>query len=239
VAPRAGGAAASFIYAGESFAPAMVEAPLVVGFLIAQAPEVHIAAIRDIRRRTRYTGRAVTHRSTDAFKLGCARELVRYFVLARDLRFCARVVFAPGVGSDGFRAGQYSELFDTAGLAPGAVLRMKSRRRDRPFEPRLAGIGVREHDARVAAMRGKPRIVSAEAVTRSARDGLVDLAGLLTGTLFAGSFGDPYRLHPVKRPVLIRLRTLLGVERLTDRVAGKWEPAVLRQDGRARPREIT
>jgi hypothetical protein len=214
--------------------------PLVVGFLITQTPDVHLRAIQSIKLLTGYRGR-VAYRTTGSYKVGCARELIHYFVRNPDLRFLARVVESPRAADfkpEGVRITQYQELFKTADLPVGSILRMKRRRREWGWTNVHPRYGDEQHASRVDALVASKLILRGEAITRAANDGLVELSNLLTGTLFGGwpRREAGHAPHPVKAVILARLSALLDVRGVDQPVKGKWEPTAtsLRGDGRAR-----
>ena len=222
-AARAEAAATHYVYVYESWAPDARGSPFVVGFLVTREPEQHLRALRSLQKRTRFE-RAMRYRTTDTYKVGCARAFVQYFSENHDLRFVARIV-DPGAAAipatDDFRRAQYADLCTAAALPPGAIVRMKQRKRWR----RAAGADPDQKVIEEALTKGlQPTRV--ESVPRAAKDSVLGLGNLLNGTLF-GAWANrtqPYRLHPVKAAVVERLEGLLDLASLDRAVSGKWEP---------------
>jgi hypothetical protein len=215
----------AYVYSAESIAPGVKTSPLVVGFLIARQPERHIRALASLKAKFKYR-RQLTYRSNDAFKVECAGEFMRYFAQS-DLRFAARVVRSSFGITDDVRTAQYPVLIKTARVPTSAIFRMKQHQEAWGFG-RKRGSGVAEYRARIDALRRAGIFRPTEAVLRAAKDGLVELTSLLTGTLY-GSLAVPAvgrsgpRWNPIKATGAERLRAALRVRDLGTSVAGKWE----------------
>ena len=209
----------TFIYASESFVHRR-PGPFVLGFLITTAPERHIRAIRDIKDRTRYSDRLMAYSSTDALRISCARSMLQYFIEQPDLRFVGRTREGDYL-SDQSRSGQYPSLFEAARIPRGAILRLKARVPGKRYNFRR-GDGEAEVASRIKSLESRAR---GQAIQRGNNDGLVELSTLLTGALFGSHSqrGRIEKLHPTKTLIVSRLRSLLRVNNLSQRVPGKWE----------------
>lgn len=218
----------TYVYASEShFAPTRERGWLAIGFLITSAAPSHIKEIASLKKRTRYR-RAIRSGSNDTFRVGCEREMVRYFAEARDLRFAGRVIGVSNqdLQADSFRVGQFVDLFASLKVSPGATLRMKRRQRQWRISRTLRGAGEREHEARVKALLDKNLIQRGEAINREKHDGLIEMSSLLTGLLF-GAVHQRRDGSPSGRSdftgVVPRLTSGLGVTSLLTPKPGKWD----------------
>lgn len=218
------------MYASESIAPGVRNSPLVIGLLIVQRREAHLTALAAIRSKTGYK-RQVRYRSTDEYKVGCAREFVRYFAQTPDLRFVAKVVRSSSGMTDALRASEYPQVFRVAELPAGVALRLKHRQRSWGYG-RGRGSGQTELQARIAALKSSGLISGSQIISRNDKDALVELSNLLTGSLFGSVSGvtgrqspsqDAPRKSAIKSSVTERLRAVLRVKDLTTAVKGKWD----------------
>ena len=200
---------------------------LVIGLLMTPALAPHLDAIAAIKKRTRYR-RSVRGGSNDAFMVGCAREMARYFATSKDLRFAARVVPAryKDLESDSFRISQLLDAFADAKVAAGATVRMKQRK-TRWYTASGSEAGLREHNTRTDALRSKRAIARVEPIVRRKHDGLLELSSLLTGLLFNTAHrGEPRYANGITQGPAIRLRDALGVKSLLMSVPGRWDVVV-------------
>ncbi len=153
------------------------------------------------------------------------RQLLHYFARDRELRFVVRVV-RPASNDpvpEAVRVEQYAEVYRQARLTSGAVLRLKRL-------PNTWGDAAKTPSgplrlARLKALQNPGLIASAEDIPRSAKDGLLDLAGALNGVLFASWMAEHVRPYsPAKSELPQRLRSLLGLSSVRSPIPGKWEP---------------
>jgi len=221
----------TYVYAAESFSRR--GAPLVTGFLLTAKPAEHIHALHELKRGTRFNGALVYH-STDKHKIGYARELCHYFARDPELRFVASIVYSARPTEtfpERFRLNQYSELF-SRGRVPSvpskAVLRLKGRPKETGYG-RHRRHGDELQKARVDALLSQGLIASGEAIPRSAQDGLLDMASVLTGCIGSAWLAAHINTYsPAKIDLVARLRGLLQIASLEAGVPGKWEVATKR-----------
>ena len=220
----AAGESPLYAYAAESSSPLEKSGPLILGLLMVHDPERHFAAIQDLRRRTRFKRKFHWH-GTDVYKIGYARELMRYFVHQPDMRFISRIVKPArpsALLSEQARADEYVRLFSNARLPAGIILRMK--------EPSASWSSTRTEWSGPAVFRVRAdalvkagKIGQAE-IARPVSDGVVDIAALLNGARYGA-----WRLlrqadYSVSKAELVaHLERLLQVPSLAHKVAGKWE----------------
>jgi hypothetical protein len=215
-----------YLYMRESYTTADREAPFVLGFLITRTPERHLRTMRELRQRLNYR-RELAHRSNDRLKISYARELLHYFVRDPELRFIARIV-ADHRWRDvreftAFRASQYPELVRQTKLEVPAVVRIK---RHRSLYAHSRWDVSEEQRLRIDPLNKAGYVTQADAILSSAKDGLMELASILNGSLFRDAVRR-FEVAGTSRPktqVAARLRQLLGLESLTEAVAPKWQP---------------
>ena len=164
--------------------------PLVVGLLVAPAPEAHDLQIELLRRQHGYP-RTLRYMSTDRNKTAFAAALIDYTAAANDLTFT--VVIADdalgkwptiGDGKDAAYAGIYRQLVP---VNPGfsiSLPRRSDNRRDAALRASLA------NDLTI-----EPR--------RARRSNLAELAAFLSGCIYGEATGIA---NPLKRTLIERLR---------------------------------
>ncbi len=214
----------TYVYAGESFSGEM-GAPLIVGCLWTVKPADHLAALRDLRQGSRFSGKFVYH-SGDRYKAGYARELCHYFSHDPELRFAANVVYSSRrteTFPEAFRRNEYCELVSRIGMPHTAVLRAKARKTLRRYrKPALRGNDLVK--GRIHALLSRALISRGELITRSAHDGLLDLNTMLTGIIGSAWRAARYaHFSQAKVDLVERLRALLEIPNLETSVSRKWE----------------
>ena len=220
-----------YLYGAESYTTFRPhDQPFVVGLLLTTDPDRHSKAIRSIKEGVGYS-RVLSYRSSDRQKLGAAREVLHYFARstrADDLRFVASLVSPTGsrdfAALEAVRVDQYRRLFGVANLPHGGILRLN---RFRSSYGSMSWKPIEEHEKRAEPLLEQGLIRSSESVSRKAKDGLVELAHLLSGCLFYEANALSRSMHVknrVKTLVAARLRQLLNVDDLTKQAGAKWQP---------------
>jgi hypothetical protein len=224
-----------YAYISESFGPYGGAPLFALGLLLTADPERHISALHEIKKRMGYHRKLRFH-SGDRRKVGVAREFIHYFTHDPELRFTGDMVnLAHRVRAKQFfeaRINHYPTFLQQAALPEAPVLRL------RRF-PRVAGPNPKfghkfnpdfEFHCRVDPLVSQHLITRAEPVVGKGRDGLAELANLLTGSLYqdgsqaAGNIPS----REVNIQIVKRLRSLLDVRLLTEPVGDKWRPKIIK-----------
>ena len=199
----------------------------VVGCLVSASPEKHRAALRALKEATGFR-RAFKFRGTDRKKMLYASAMLRYFVRESGLRFAARVVQNVSRPVAYSRvAVEYEQVLRDARVPADALVQWRRRptvvvaKPGSPTRRRKYRLGQSHERARMAT--ASKAVKGVEPSAEGAKDPLLDLASILSGTLFTAVVprGPSTQL---KATLDTRLRTLLELTSLRSAKAGKWEP---------------